>query len=214
MLFQQILEKYPAEVLRFFVFSTHYRTPLDFSEVAMKDAESGLDRLNSCLAEISQLPEHGDSEQKSVAGKKNVAKITSLSERFVKAMDNDFNSAQALGHIFDAIKALNAIKQALPNHPAESDLALLHTGAKTIRELTAIMGLLKKDPKLYIQEKQDKIINQLDISRTEIDNLLMERTKAREEKNWARADEIRDELLVHNIEIKDGSDGTTWQVKI
>ncbi|MCB2184040.1 MAG: cysteine--tRNA ligase [Desulfobulbaceae bacterium] len=211
---REILEKYPAEVLRFFVFSTHYRTPLDFSETAMKDAEAGLDRLNTCLAEISQLPKEGNPDQKSAAGKKNITKITSLTERFVKAMDNDFNSAQAMGHIFDAVKALNTIKQALPASPAESDLTLLHSGAKTIRELAAIMGLLKKDPLLYIKEKQDKIISRLDITEAEIDNLLQERNKAREQKNWARADEIRDQLLCHNVEIKDSSEGTTWQVKI
>jgi len=212
---REILEKYPAEVLRFFVFSTHYRTPLDFSETAMKDAETGLDRLYTCLAEIAKLPAQGDPHRSPAAGKKNVSKINSLVDRFVKAMDNDFNSAQALGHIFEVVKVLNTIRQSLPATPAESDLALLHCSAKSISELAGIMGLLQQDPVAYIQAKQQKTLSRLDIDQTAIESLISDRTSAREQKNWSRADEIRDILLKHKIEIKDEADGSTsWQVKI
>lgn len=212
---REILEKYPAEVLRFFVFSTHYRTPLDFSETAMKDAETGLDRLYTCLAEIAKLPAQGDPHRSPAAGKKNVSKINSLVDRFVKAMDNDFNSAQALGHIFEVVKVLNTIRQSLPATPAESDLALLHSSAKSISELAGIMGLLQQDPVAYIQAKQQKTLSRLDIDQTAIESLISDRTSAREQKNWSRADEIRDILLKHKIEIKDEADGSTsWQVKI
>ncbi len=211
---REILEKYPAEALRFFVFSTHYRTPLDFSETAMKDAEAGLDRLNTCLAEIAGLPAQGDPAQKAVAGKKNIGKIQSLAERFTKAMDNDFNSAQALGHIFDAVKSLNSIKQVLTVVPAESDLELLRSGANTIRQLAGVMGLLQQEPAEYIKNKQQRILKELDIVPDAIEDLILQRKLAREEKNWSRADEIRDKLLSLRIEIKDGPEGTSWQVKI
>lgn len=212
---REILKKYPAEVLRFFVFSTHYRTPLDFSEIAMKDAETGMDRLYTCLAEIAKLPAHGDPNRAPAAGKKNASKINSLVDRYVKAMDNDFNSAQALGHIFEVVKVLNTIRQSLPVTPAESDLALLHAAAKSIQELAGIMGLLQQDPVAYIQAKQQKTLSQLDIDQAAIESLISDRTSAREQKNWSRADEIRDILLKHKIEIKDEADGSTsWQVKI
>ncbi|MFH1217467.1 MAG: cysteine--tRNA ligase [Pseudomonadota bacterium] len=212
---REILAKFPAEVLRFFVFSTHYRTPLDFSEIAMKDAESGLTRLYTCLAEIAKLPDETSANQKSVAGKKNITKIQSLVDRFVQAMDNDFNSAQALGHIFEVVKSLNTIRQALPEKPAETDVALLRSGAEKIRELAGIMGLLQQDPVAYITDKQQKILAQLAIDEEAIKKLIDNRTQAREQKNWSLADEIRDQLLIHNIEIKDEADGTTsWQVKI
>jgi cysteinyl-tRNA synthetase len=212
---REILAKYPAEVLRFFVFSTHYRTPLDFSESAMKDAETGLDRLCTCLAEIARLPLHGDPNRAAAAGKKNISKIHSLVDRYIKAMDNDFNSALALGHIFEVVKALNAVRQALPATPAEADLTLLRSAAASVRELAGIMGLLQQDPLVYIQDKQQKILSRLAIDQQTIESLIQDRTAAREQKNWARADEIRDELLSHSIEIKDESDGTTsWQVKI
>ena len=212
---REILEKYPAEVLRFFVFSTHYRTPLDFSETAMKEAETGLDRLYTCLAEIAKLPAQGNPHQTPAASKKNVSKINSLVGRFVKAMDNDFNSAQALGHIFEVVKVLNTIRQSLPATPAESDLTLLNASAKSIRELAGIMGLLQQDPVAYIKDKQERTMSLIDLDQAAIESLISERKTAREQKNWTRADEIRDILLKHQIEIKDEADGiTSWQVKI
>lgn len=211
---REILKKYPAEVLRFFVFSAHYRTPLDFSQSAMQDAQTGLDRLYTCLAEIAQLPASGGTDQKTAAGKKNITKTKSFVDRFNKAMDNDFNSAQALGHIFEVVKALNTIKQALPQTPAQSDLDLLHSTAATMTKLTATMGILQQDPVAYIAEKQQNILDKLDIDQSGIEALIAERNQARDEKNWSRADEIRDQLLSYNIEIKDGTEGTSWQVKI
>ena len=211
---RDILAQYSAEVLRFFIFSTHYRSPLDFSQTAMRDAESGLDRLYTCLAEIANLPIRGVEDKPRTAGKKNITKITSLADRFVKAMDNDFNTAQAQGHIFEVVKSLNIIRQGLPNAPCTADLQLLHQGAGTIRELAAIMGLLLEDPRVYIDKKQKKILAQLEIDPNEIDSLIQDRTEAREQKNWALADEIRDKLSDLNIDIKDGAEGTTWQVKL
>ncbi|MEA3547339.1 MAG: cysteine--tRNA ligase [Thermodesulfobacteriota bacterium] len=211
---RDILAQYPTEVLRFFIFSTHYRSPIDFSQTAMRDAESGLDRLYTCLAEIANLPSRGAEDKPRTAGKKNITKITSLAGRFVKAMDNDFNTAQAMGHIFEVVKSLNIIRQGLPKDPCAEDLQLLHQGAGTIRELAVIMGLLLEDPQAYIEKKQQKILAQLEIDPTEIDSLIQDRTEARERKNWALADEIRDKLLALNIDIKDGAEGTTWQVKL
>ena len=211
---RDILARYPAEVLRFFIFSTHYRSPLDFSETAMRDAESGLDRLYTCLAEIAHLPDRGAEDKPRTAGKKNIAKITSLADRFIKAMDNDFNTAQAMGHIFEVVKSLNIIRQALPSEPCGEDLQLLHRGAATIRELAAIMGLLQEDPRTYIAKKQQEILARLEIDPEEIDSLIQDRAQARERKNWALADEIRDKLSALNIDIKDSVDGTSWQVRM
>lgn len=211
---REILEKYSAEVLRFFTFSTHYRSPIDYSDNAMQDAETGLDRLYSCLAEIQKLPSEGQSDKQMVAGKKNITKIQTIEDRFIKAMDNDFNSAQAIGHIFDVVKSLNTIKQSLPPAPSQSDLDLLHKGADDIKKLTATMGLLQQDAFQYIKDKQQKVLEQLDIDISAINVLIDERNQARNDKNWAKADEIRDKLLDMQIEIKDDAEGTSWQVKI
>ncbi|MGM0682260.1 MAG: DALR domain-containing protein, partial [Thermodesulfobacteriota bacterium] len=137
-----------------------------------------------------------------------------LTDNFHKAMDNDFNTAQALGHIFEAVKGLNTVLQALPRKPAESDLELLGRTSETVRELAGLMGLLQEDPTGYIKRKQEETLDRLNIDRTAIDNLIRQRAEARAAKDWSRADEIRDKLAGWNIELKDSPEGTTWQVKI
>lgn len=210
---REVLEDYPAEALRLFAFSTHYRNPLDYSDEAMKDSVAGLERLYNCMAEIEQLPQTGDDSAESKISKKDRQKIESLADRFQKVMDNDFNTAQALGLLFDMVKILNRIRQSLPPTPATTDLELLHSGAQTFTELASIMGLLSEDPVEHVKQEQEKIMSTLDITDAEIDKLIADRNEARNQKNWARADEIRDQLLESSIEIKDSPTGTTWVVK-
>jgi len=209
---REVLEKYHPEVLRFFIFSTHYRNPLDFSETAMQDAEAGLDRLYNCVADIARLPQT-DGAKSSAISKKNIQKIDSLPDRFQKAMDNDFNTAQALGHLFDAVKILNKITHALPGAPNTNDLEFLEKSAKRIKELAGIMGLLNEDPVEYIEKKQARLLTELAVDKAAIEELIRERTQARDSKNWTRSDEIRDQLLAMHVEVKDGPEGTTWKVK-
>lgn len=210
---REVLANYNPQVLRLLVFSTHYRNPLDYSDAAMQDADAALDRIYSCLAELAQLPETGDEAASPVASPKEIRKIESLRRRFQQAMDNDFNSAQGLGHLFDAVKSLNRIKQALPATPAAADLRLLHSGAEALKELGAILGLLRTDPASYLAARQEKILSSLAIDTAAIEKLIQERIEARNRKDWAAADAIRDRLLEQNIEIKDSPGGTTWQVK-
>ncbi|MCK5230373.1 MAG: cysteine--tRNA ligase, partial [Desulfobulbaceae bacterium] len=220
---REILERYDPEALRLFMFSSHYRTPVDFSENAMKEATTGLDRLYSCLAEIEQIPgirkpdgrdTAGQEEAKPVASQKETKKIETIEDRFSKAMDIDFNSAQGLGHLFDMVKSLNRIRSALPAQPAASDLELLGNGADSLLKLTDIIGLLKNDPVSYIETKKARIFEESGLDKVDIENMIEERSEARKQKNWTRADEIRDELLLKNIEIKDNAQETTWTVRI
>lgn len=149
-----------------------------------------------------------------MASAKETKKIETLSDRFHKAMDNDFNTAQGLGHIFDAVKTLNRIRQHLSATPSTKDLDLLRQGAAAVKTLAGTMGLLGEDPACYIETKQKEILDHLDIDAAAIDALIAERAQARENKDWSRADEIRNQLLARRIEIKDGPTGTTWHVKL
>ena len=180
----------------------------------MLDAVAGLNRLYTCLAELEQLDATGNDQAASAISKADRQKIETLAERFLKAMDNDFNSAQALGHLFEGVKILNKIRQHLPGKPASLDLQLLKQGAETTREMANILGLLSEEPVLYIQKEQEKILKTLTIKPEEIEKSIAERTAAREAKNWVRADEIRDQLLAQGIELKDGPTTTAWQVKL
>ena len=210
---REVLEDYEPEILRLFVFSTHYRNPLDYSTEAMNDAKAGLDRLYTCLAEIEPLASMEGHDTPPVATEKETKKLESLAERFTKAMDNDFNTAQGLGHLFDAVKSLNRIRQALPSKASKPDLALLKKGAETLKELGSIMGLLDKDPVSYIRQRQESIMQEFNIDPTEVEKLIQERKTAREQKDWAKADAVRDRLEALHIEIKDDPSGTTWKVK-
>lgn len=210
---RELLEHYHPEVLRFFVFSTQYRNPLDFSETAMQDATAGLERLYSCIAAIDNIATDGLEGGDSTVTPKDKSKLESIEKRFQQAMDNDFNTAQAQSVLFDAVKIINRIIQALPAEPAACDVSLLRDSRDRIKNLAAIMGLLVEDATTFLSSQKQKMLAGVDIDEATINSLIEERRIARTEKNWARSDEIRDELLIHNIDLKDGPDGTSWSVR-
>ncbi len=210
---REMLESYSPEVLRLFIFSAGYRTPLDFSDQAMKDAETGIDKIYTCLAAIDNLT-YNETKQTTVISQKDQHKLEKLENRLQAAMDNDFNSAQALGYVFDTIKTINKISRLLSPNPNSTDLKILKEIGQTISEFMNILGLMRKDPRKYVQEKQDKLLSALSITPPEIEAFITERNQARSSKQWDKADEIRNRLLQHNIEIKDGGEGTTWKVKM
>lgn len=210
---RDILNNYHPEVLRFFIFSTQYRNPLDFSENAMIDATTGLDRLYECVANIEELKDQTGDSSDSVVTNKDLGKLHSMEDRFQQAMDNDFNTAQAQGIFFDTVKVLNKIKRMLPETPAQADLDLLLETVATLKKLASIMGLLKEDAATYLSNKKAAMLADLDIDETTIEMLIAERNQAKQDKNWEKSDQIRDELLAKGVELKDSADGTSWCVK-
>ncbi|WP_319547551.1 cysteine--tRNA ligase [Desulfogranum marinum] len=209
---RDVLQQYSAEELRLFIFSTQYRNPLDFSEHALQDARAGLERMYDCLAKIEQLPA-GDEQGPQVVGKKDRDKLESLEERFQHAMDNDFNTAQALGLLFDAVKTLNKVLRAAGGQVATDDYNLLTTTAATIKQLGEVVGILQHDPVEVMQQKKEQLLAAIELTEEEITHLIEKRNQARANKDWATSDEVRDTLLASNIVLKDGPDGTTWDVK-
>ncbi|MCI5224108.1 MAG: hypothetical protein D3924_15920 [Candidatus Electrothrix sp. AR4] len=182
----------------------------------------GLDRLYDCLARIAGLADSAGSADSSesdagqsvgVIGKKDRKKISSLRQRFESAMDNDFNTAQALGHLFDGVKALNRATGMLAQTGSIDDLALVQQAGADVRELAGLLGLLQHDPEEYMRQKKEELLAAITLSEEEITALIDKRNAARKEKDWAASDAVRDELLAHNIELHDGPDGTTWDVK-
>lgn len=212
---RDILDNYHPEILRFFIFSTQYRNPLDFSEAAMQDATTGLIRLYECVAQVDKLDESntGNDDVETVFTEQDLSKIESLEERFQQAMDNDFNTAQAQGVFFDTIKTINKVRTKLSGSPLSTDVLKLKDTIATLKKLAAIMGLLKVDANTFLATKKQEMLSNCDIDVETIEALIVERKQCRVDKNWSRGDEIRDELLAQNIELKDGADGTTWVVK-
>lgn len=210
---RDILKHYHPEVLRFFIFSTQYRNPLDFSETAMQNAMTGLDRMYECVAAIDSLPAGDAENHDSVISQKDSNKLAVTEKRFQDGMDNDFNTAQGQGVLFDMVKVLNKIMRQLPSNPAPIDRSLLKSSATLLKRLASIMGLLSEDPATYLRNKKKKLLEELDIDKATIESLIQERIDARNAKDWERGDAIRDELLEKNIVLKDGPDGTSWGVK-
>jgi len=210
---RDLSEKFHAEVLKLFVFSTQYRNPLEYSVQAMQDARTGLNRLYECLASISGIDRSPDDAAASVISDKDRRQLQSLKEPFNQAMDNDFNTAQGLGHLFEAAKIVNKIIRALPAGQHPEDLELLDQTARTVAELAAVIGVLKEDPIEFLDRQRQEILAGIDIDPAAIEALIAQRNEARANRDWALSDQIRDRLLEKQIELMDGPDGTTWDVK-
>jgi len=208
---RDVLKHHDPEALRLMVFTTHYRNPLDFSDTTLLEAQAGINRLYNCISDCAQLPD-GKPSVPQVATNEERSKLQNLESRFKEAMDNDFNTAQALGTVFEAVKTINRIKQALPKKPAIQDIDLLRETALTITSLADILGLLRRNPDEYFKDQQTKHLTAIDMTESELQQLIDDRNIARAHKDWSKADQIRDLLLEKNIELKDDPQGTTWKI--
>ncbi len=180
----------------------------------MQDATTGLVRLYKCIAAVSSLNlAAGVGQSQSVIDDKDRLNIKALEGLFQQAMDNDFNTAQAQGIFFDTAKTINRILKNLPATPLPADITFLKDAGSTLKKLGDIMGILREEGTHFLDTRKQQMLAEIDIDETTIDALVAERFQCRAEKNWARSDEIRDQLLEKNIELKDGPDGTEWSVK-
>ena len=203
---KEVLERYDAEVLRFFLLSAHYRSPIDFSDQNLKDAELGLERIYNALAGIDERIHAAADPAPSEESAELAEKCSALSARFGEAMDDDFNTALALGHVFDLVRAVN---KGLPFAPA----ALLGRVKKEVDAIAQVLGVCNSQPAAFLERIKARKTQDMEIPPQEIERLIAERGEARKAKNFKRGDEIRDLLLEKNIVLLDGAQGTTWKVK-
>ncbi len=217
---KEILEKYDRETLRLFLLSAHYRSPLDFSDQNMIEAESGLERIYSALARIDEILwertiAEGASIDKSSLNdseRELLEKTEKLIDRFKEAMDDDFNTALALGNIFELLRCVNKVVVD-GKGTSETVVAILARAKINILIISAILGIFTSNPEAYLQGMKTRKMAELGISEEEIEKLIEERAQARKTKNYKRSDEIRDLLLAKNIVLLDSAQGTTWKVK-
>ena len=216
---REVLKKYDPETLRFFILSAHYRSPIDFSDQNLEEAQSGLERIYSCLASLDELlNERSQSagivviEHLSQVGLELQEKVDQFMPRFVEAMDDDFNAAQALGVLFETVRAANRFLAETKDITPLS-LSLVARARHLFIEAGGVLGLFTALPAVWLEGVKAAKACQIDMAPDEIERLIAERAEARKAKNFKRGDEIRDSLLEKGIQLLDSAQGTTWNVK-
>ena len=192
---RDILQRYSPESVRYFLMTTHYRSPFNWSDQAVRDAYSALARLYTALRGLA-VDDKGDDPLSPSA--------QLFQRRFVAAMCDDFNTPEAIAVLFDLAHATNRCRD--KGNKVEA-MAL----AQLLKRLGSVLGILQQSPQAFIQAGSGT--GQADeLTADAIDQLIIERDAAREEKHWQRADEIRQQLTAHGVVLEDGRDGKTqWR---
>ncbi len=181
---REILNSYRAEEIRYFILTSQYRSPLNYDNEHLDNARAALTRFYTALRDLpdAEPVDNGDYQQ-----------------RFEEAMDDDFNTPVALAVLFDLVRDINTLRKADMNAAAGS--------AALLRKLAEVLGLLQGDPEEFLrgQSSEDGL------SDGKIDELVQQRVEAKQSRDWATADKIRDDLKEQGIIVEDGPEGSTWR---
>lgn len=186
---RDIRKNYDGEVIRFFMLSAHYRNPINFSDTLMEQAKSAVERVYECIDNLEFISENAEDKAADAQIK---AKIDECRAKFMAAMDDDLNTADAIAAIFDIVYISNT------EISSSSGKEIINYALSMIRELGGVLGLFTKE--------KDKSLD------AEVERLIEERSAARKAKDWAKADAIRDKLKEMNIVLKDTPDGVKWSI--
>jgi cysteinyl-tRNA synthetase len=218
---KEVLDKFDPEVVRFFLLSTHYRSPIEFSDDQLREAESSIDRYYTTIVRINDFlgtlivstsleKKDGGKEEFSNARKIFEGLLLSFREKFEEAMDDDFNTALALGHIFELIREANRF---LDNRPSGlKSRNLLSQTKELLFEAGEILNIFGRTPHVWYLSLME--IRNIGLSEKNILEKIKERQDARQKKDWHIADAIRKELEEKGIILEDKKDGTDWKVKV
>jgi len=214
---KEILKQWHPEVLRLFFLSHHYRSPVDYSEDSLLDAKTGLDRFYITLHAIQE------ELQKPVSTKQKKGDLTPIEDarkavesfqaRFEEAMDEDFNTAQALGYFYELQTGLNSLLSLSGGQPTDEIRSLLNQGNDLFLNKGLALGLFREDPRGYTDRQKKEGLKKLGLKEEDILSLIEARTTARGNKDWKKADEIRNDLLSKGIVLEDTPSGTNWKLK-
>ena len=206
------LKEYPAEVIRLFLLSKHYRSPLDFSKKDVLGVQSGLVRIYRTLQRLEKIAGRPDvkedgHEKGILQGEQEDAFLKS----FVYSMDDDLNTSGAIGLIFDKVKDMNRLMDTLRESTEIKVLNQLKEDRNNLLKAARVLGVLNESPAAFFET-----ISQTSetIDAEEIEKLIRERIDARAEKDWARADSIRNELKEKGVVLEDSSGETTWRYEV
>ena len=213
---REILKNYHPEVLRLFMLQSHYRSPVDYSDSSLAEARSSLIR---CYTTLQLLKNAGKT---STAGtipadpkiskqeETYLSKFKDLTDKFDAALDDDFNTAQALGHVFDMVRLTNNLIAGEKNIPSSDKARILAAAKEIFDHFGAVLGVLQSDADRFFTLDKETELRKRGLNAEEIESLIRQRQTARTDKDWARADAIRKELASLHIVLKDSADRTSW----
>lgn len=184
---REVLAKHDAEVVRFLLIASHYRSPINYSEQSLQQARGSLERF---YAALKDLPAE---QAKSLANSR-------FEKAFNSAMDDDFNTPEAISVLFELVKEINRLKGVDRQAAAQLGRLLVRLGG--------ILGILQRAPDQFFKHSADQTVDG-----ALIDSLVAERREARAAKDWARADRIRDQLAAMRVVVEDGVDGSSWRIE-
>ncbi|MFM2478818.1 cysteine--tRNA ligase [Celerinatantimonas sp. MCCC 1A17872] len=182
---RDVLQEYDGQTVRYFLVSGHYRSQLNYSEDNLKQARAAVERLYTALRAVTPVEPSDDL-------------VKSYRDAFIEAMDDDFNTPEALPVLFDLAKAINKVKDSAPEQAGQY--------ASVLIELGSVLGLCGEDPEVYLQGASGD-----DGQSSKIEALIKQRNDARAAKDWAAADQARDALSAMGVVLEDGPQGTTWR---
>jgi cysteinyl-tRNA synthetase len=203
LMIKDILKTYHPEVVRLFLLSNHYRSPIDFTEKAMDEARRGLDKMYGLLLRVDKtmgLESNQDIEP------------GDCWQQFCEAMDDDFNSARGIGTIFDTVRTVNRLLDQHENNGSEQIKQTIQYALADIRRTGTILGILLEKPAVYFDKKQTQVLEQKSVDPTMIAKMVEERSAARKAKNWKKADQIRNQLVDMDVILEDRAEGTVWKI--
>ena len=184
---REILEDYDAEVVRHLLIASHYRSPINYSEQSLQQSTSVLERFYNCLKGLDIV------SAKSLTNSR-------FEKAFCAAMDDDFNTPEAFSVLFEMVKEINKSK--------ETDTGLANQLGALLVRLANLLGILQSTPEEFLRSNIA-----VEVDEQEIDQLIAARKQARADKDWARADEIRDQLAAMKVVVEDGADGSGWRIE-
>lgn len=200
---KDLLAKFDPEVIRLFLLSIHYRSPIEFSDEGLVETGRSLDRAYRALQEAIKLGVDP-------ANKASIPESEKAVGLFREAMDDDLNTSRALGHLFDSVRELNKAIDAARSDGVDMEKA--GAWAAAIVNMSEVIGILQRDPEEYFEARSAGRLDESGLSPEKIEEMIQLRADARKNKNWAEADRIRDELKDAGVILEDAGGQTTWRL--
>jgi cysteinyl-tRNA synthetase len=217
---RDVLQRVHPEALRLFVLSKHYRSPVDFSDETVAEAERGLEKLYHTLAAVKDRTppsREGETAEKALQSQdpELFQETLTLPQAFTEAMDNDFNTAQVIGYFFGLQRHLQRFLDRFGQKKLKGPAAALaRKAASNLQQYAGIMGLLSLEPEVFMQEQRMLKLKATGITAEEVERLIELRQQARKNKDFAEGDRLRKELEDKGIQLEDTAGGTRWRVTL